>query len=90
MSVGEKFRIERRKRCGFGVSRRAAHKNAAEGCDESHRVRKKMRISSDTVNQETESLTFPHQEWNTDQRGKREKEETQVLETEKTREEKET
>jgi hypothetical protein len=89
MSVGEKFRIERRKQCGFGVSRRAAHRNAAEGCDESHRVRKKMRISSDTVNQETESFTFPHQERNTEQREKREEKESNILEAETTRERKE-
>jgi hypothetical protein len=54
--------------------------NAAEGCDVNHRVRKKMRISSDTVNQETETFTSPHQERNTDQRKKREeKEESEVL-----------
>jgi len=43
-----------------------------------------MRISSDTVNQETETFTSPHQERNTDQRKKREeKEEAEVLGAEK-------
>ena len=50
---------------GFAAS---GAQSAAEGCDEerSHRVRKKMRISSDTVNQETGIFRFPHHEWNTD------------------------
>ena len=45
-----------------------------------------MRISSDTVNQETERFTVPHQERNTDQREKREEKESDILETKTSRE----
>jgi hypothetical protein len=48
-----------------------------------------MRISSDTVNQETESFKFPHQERNTEQREKRGEKESNILEAETSREGKE-